>query len=100
LQYLGAYGGLEWDLFPQCWFCDYISTAGSFSTTLEHIQVERCQSLYTEQEKNKKQNTFLELASQRLNCVGPGAGSDANSGRNESRFIRDGTHYKITGQKM
>jgi hypothetical protein len=30
----------------------------------------------------------------------PGAGSDANSGKTKAVLSEDGTHYKITGQKM
>jgi len=30
----------------------------------------------------------------------PGAGSDANSGKTKAVLSEDGSHYKITGQKM
>jgi alkylation response protein AidB-like acyl-CoA dehydrogenase len=58
--------------------------------------------LYGNQEQNKK---FVpKLASGEIfgsYCLTePSAGSDANSGKTKAVLSEDGTHYKITGQKM
>lgn len=100
-----AYGGLGMDFISTMLVCDYISGAtGSLSTAFgAHTGIGTLPiTLYgTEVQKQK----FIpKLATGE--CFGaycltePGAGSDANSGRTKAVLSEDGSHYKITGQKM
>ena len=100
-----AYGGLGMDFVSTMLVCDYISGAtGSFSTAFgAHTGIGTLPiTLYgTEEQKSKY---IPKLASGEwfgAYCLTePGAGSDANSGRTKAVLSEDGTHYKITGQKM
>jgi alkylation response protein AidB-like acyl-CoA dehydrogenase len=85
--------------------CDYISGAtGSFSTAFgAHTGIGTMPiTLYGTEEQ--KQKYVPKLASGEwfgAYCLTePGAGSDANSGKTKAVLSDDGTHYKITGQKM
>jgi len=85
--------------------CDYISGAtGSFSTAFgAHTGIGTMPiTLYGTEEQKKKY--VPKLASGEwfgAYCLTePGAGSDANSGKTKAVLSEDGTHYKITGQKM
>jgi alkylation response protein AidB-like acyl-CoA dehydrogenase len=88
-----------------CLVCDYISGAtGSFSTAFgAHTGIGTMPiTLYGTDEQ--KQKYVPKLASGEwfgAYCLTePGAGSDANSGKTKAVLSEDGTHYKITGQKM
>jgi alkylation response protein AidB-like acyl-CoA dehydrogenase len=99
------YGGMGMGFVDTCLVCDYISGAtGSFSTAFgAHTGIGTMPiSLYGTEEQ--KQKYVPKLASGEwfgAYCLTePGAGSDANSGKTKAVLSEDGTHYKITGQKM
>lgn len=100
-----AYGGLGMDFVSTMLVCDYISGAtGSFSTAFgAHTGIGTLPiTLYGTEEQKMKY--IPKLASGEwfgAYCLTePGAGSDANSGRTKAVLSEDGSHYKITGQKM
>ena len=100
-----AYGGMGMGFVDTCLVCDYISGAtGSFSTAFgAHTGIGTMPiTLYGTEEQ--KQKYVPKLASGEwfgAYCLTePGAGSDANSGKTKAILSEDGTHYKITGQKM
>ena len=100
-----AYGGMGMGFVDTCLVCDYISGAtGSFSTAFgAHTGIGTMPiTLYGSEEQ--KQKYVPKLASGDwfgAYCLTePGAGSDANSGKTKAVLSEDGTHYKITGQKM
>ena len=99
------YGGLGMGFVSTMLVCDYISGAtGSFSTAFgAHTGIGTMPiTLYGTEEQ--KQKYVPKLASGEwfgAYCLTePGAGSDANSGKTKAVLSEDGTHYKITGQKM
>ncbi|GGF70296.1 acyl-CoA dehydrogenase family protein [Wenyingzhuangia marina] len=100
-----AYGGMEMPFMSTILVCDYISGAsGSFATAFgAHTGIGTMPIvLYgTEEQKQKyvpKLTTGEWFGSYCL--TEPGAGSDANSGKTKAALSDDGTHYKISGQKM
>jgi len=100
-----AYGGMGMGFVNTVLVCDYISGAtGSFSTAFgAHTGIGTMPiTLYGTEEQ--KQKYVPKLASGEwfgAYCLTePGAGSDANSGKTKAVLSHDGTHYKITGQKM
>jgi alkylation response protein AidB-like acyl-CoA dehydrogenase len=100
-----TYGGMGMGFVDTCLVCDYISGAtGSFSTAFgAHTGIGTMPiTLYGTEEQ--KQKYVPKLASGEwfgAYCLTePGAGSDANSGKTKAVLSEDGTHYKITGQKM
>ena len=99
------HGGMGMGFVDTCLVCDYISGAtGSFSTAFgAHTGIGTMPiTLYGTEEQ--KQKYVPKLASGEwfgAYCLTePGAGSDANSGKTKAVLSDDGTHYKITGQKM
>ncbi|MBF0693631.1 MAG: acyl-CoA dehydrogenase family protein [Flavobacterium sp.] len=99
------YGGLGMGFVSTMLVCDYISGAtGSFSTAFgAHTGIGTMPiTLYGTEEQ--KQKYVPKLASGEwfgAYCLTePGAGSDANSGKTKAVLSDDGSHYKITGQKM
>lgn len=99
------YGGMGLGFVSTMLVCDYISGAtGSFSTAFgAHTGIGTMPiTLYGTEEQKKKY--VPKLASGEwfgAYCLTePGAGSDANSGKTKAVLSEDGTHYKITGQKM
>jgi alkylation response protein AidB-like acyl-CoA dehydrogenase len=100
-----AYGGMGMGFVDTVLVCDYISGAtGSFSSAFgAHTGIGTLPiTLYGTEEQ--KQKYVPNLASGEwfgAYCLTePGAGSDANSGKTKAVLSEDGTHYKITGQKM
>ncbi len=100
-----AYGGMGMGFVSTMLVCDYISGAtGSFSTAFgAHTGIGTMPiTLYGTEEQ--KQKYVPKLASGEwfgAYCLTePGAGSDANSGKTKAILSEDGSHYKITGQKM
>ncbi len=100
-----TYGGMGMGFVNTVLVCDYISGAtGSFSTAFgAHTGIGTMPiTLYGTEEQ--KQKYVPKLASGEwfgAYCLTePGAGSDANSGKTKAVLSEDGTHYKITGQKM
>ena len=100
-----AYGGLGMGFVSSLLTCDYISSGtGSFSTAFgAHTGIGTMPiTLYGSEEQ--KQKYVPKLASGEWfgsYCLTePTAGSDANSGRTKAVLSEDGTHYKISGQKM
>ncbi|HSP83866.1 MAG TPA: acyl-CoA dehydrogenase family protein, partial [Gillisia sp.] len=99
------YGGLGMGFVTTMLVVDHISGAsGSFSTAFgAHSGIGTLPiSLYGTEEQKKKYLPKLTsgewFGSYAL--TEPGAGSDANSGKTKAVLSEDGTHYKITGQKM
>ncbi|MES2811854.1 MAG: acyl-CoA dehydrogenase family protein [Bacteroidota bacterium] len=100
-----AYGGLGMGFVSTMLVCDYISGAtGSFSTAFgAHTGIGTMPiTLYgTEAQKQKYVPKLASGEWFGAYCLTePGAGSDANSGKTKAVLSEDGTHYKITGQKM
>ncbi|MEO2099500.1 MAG: acyl-CoA dehydrogenase family protein [Flavobacteriaceae bacterium] len=100
-----AYSGLEMGFVSSMLVCDYISGAtGSFSTAYgAHTGIGTLPiTLYGTEEQ--KQKYLPKLSSGEWfgsYCLTePGAGSDANSGKTKAVLSDDGSHYKISGQKM
>ncbi|NJB83770.1 acyl-CoA dehydrogenase family protein [Wenyingzhuangia aestuarii] len=100
-----SYGGMGMSFMSTILVCDYISGAtGSFATAFgAHTGIGTMPIvLYgTEEQKQKyvpKLTTGEWFGSYCL--TEPGAGSDANSGKTKAVLSEDGTHYKISGQKM
>ena len=100
-----AYGGLGMGFVSTLLTCDFISSGtGSFSTAFgAHTGIGTMPiTLYGSEEQ--KQKYVPKLASGEWfgsYCLTePTAGSDANSGRTKAVLSEDGTHYKISGQKM
>ncbi len=99
------YGGLDMGFVSSLLVCDYISgTSGSFSTAFgAHTGIGTLPILLygTEAQKEKY---LPKLASGEwfgAYCLTePGAGSDANSGKTKAVLLEDGSHYRISGQKM
>ncbi len=99
------YGGMGMGFVSTMLVCDYISGAtGSFATAFgAHTGIGTMPILLygTEAQKQKyvpKLATGEWFGSYAL--TEPGAGSDANSGKTKAVLSDDGTHYKISGQKM
>lgn len=99
------YGGLGMGFVTTMLVVDHISGAtGSFSTAFgAHSGIGTLPiSLYGTEEQKKKYLPKLTsgewFGSYAL--TEPGAGSDANSGKTKAVLSQDGSHYKITGQKM
>ena len=100
-----AYNGLGMPFTSTMLVCDYISGAnGSFSTAFgAHTGIGTMPiTLYVNEEQKKKYVSKLATGEWfGAYCLTePGAGSDANSGKTKAVLSEDGTHYKITGQKM
>jgi len=99
------YGGMGMGFVSTMLVCEAISGAcGSLSTAFgAHTGIGTMPIvLYGNEEQNKKY--VPKLASGEIfgsYCLTePSAGSDANSGKTKAVLSKDGTHYKITGQKM
>ena len=99
------YNGLGMPFTSTMLVCDYISGAnGSFSTAFgAHTGIGTMPiTLYgNEDQKNEYVSKLATGEWFGAYCLTePGAGSDANSGKTKAVLSEDGTHYKITGQKM
>ncbi|MBW2938152.1 acyl-CoA dehydrogenase family protein [Aureisphaera sp. CAU 1614] len=99
------YGGLGMGFVSTMLTCDYISSGtGSFSTAFgAHTGIGTMPiTLYgTEAQKQKYVPKLATGEWFGAYCLTePGAGSDANSGKTKAVLSEDGTHYKISGQKM
>ena len=100
-----AYGGLGMGFVSTLLTCDYISSGtGSFSTAFgAHTGIGTLPiTLYGTEEQKQKYVPKLAIGEWfGAYCLTePGAGSDANSGKTKAVLSEDGTHYKISGQKM
>ncbi len=99
------YGGLGMGFVSTMLTCDYISSGtGSFSTAFgAHTGIGTMPiTLYgTEAQKQKYVPKLATGEWFGAYCLTePGAGSDANSGKTKAVLSEDGSHYKISGQKM
>ncbi len=99
------YGGLGMGFVTTMLVCDYISGAtGSLATAYgAHTGIGTMPiTLYGTEEQKKKYLPKLATGEWFASyCLTePEAGSDANSGKTKAVLSEDGTHYKITGQKM
>ena len=100
-----SYGGLGMGFISTMLVCDYFSGAsGSLGTAFgAHTGIGTMPiTLYgTEAQKQKYVPKLATGEWFGAYCLTePGAGSDANSGKTKAVLSEDGTHYKITGQKM
>ncbi len=99
------FGGLEMGFTTSLLVCDYISGAtGSVATAFgAHTGIGTMPIvLYgTEEQKLKYVPKLVTGEWFGSYCLTePSAGSDANSGKTKAVLSEDGTHYKISGQKM
>lgn len=98
------YGGLGMSFNTGMLIADIIGSAGSFSTTYgAHTGIGTLPILYYGTEEQKQKYLPLLATGQWAACyclTEPDAGSDANSGKTKAVLSEDGSHYKITGQKM
>lgn len=99
------YDGLGMGFVTTMLVCDYISGAtGSIATSFgAHTGIGTMPiTLYGTEEQKKKYVPKLATGEWfGAYCLTePGAGSDANSGKTKAVLSEDGTHYKISGQKM
>lgn len=99
------YGGMGLGFVTTMLVCDYISGAtGSLATAYgAHTGIGTMPILLygTEEQKMKYIPKLVSGEWFGSYCLTePGAGSDANSGKTKAVLSEDGTHYKITGQKM
>jgi len=100
-----AYGGLGMSFVSTMLVCEYISgSSGSISTAFgAHTGIGTMPIvLYGTEEQKKKYVPKLATGEWfgSYCLTEPGAGSDANSGKTKAVLSEDGSHYKITGQKM
>ncbi|MCE7994790.1 MAG: acyl-CoA dehydrogenase [Roseivirga sp.] len=99
-----SYNGLGMSFNTGMLIADIIGAAGSFSTTYgAHTGIGTLPILYygTEEQKQKYVSKLATGEWAACYCLTePDAGSDANSGKTKAVLSEDGTHYKITGQKM
>ena len=99
------YGGMGLGFVSTMLVCDYISgSSGSLATAYgAHTGIGTMPILLygTEEQKMKYIPKLVSGEWFGSYCLTePGAGSDANSGKTKAVLSEDGTHYKITGQKM
>jgi alkylation response protein AidB-like acyl-CoA dehydrogenase len=99
------FGGMGMGFVSTVLTCDYISSGtGSFSTAFgAHTGIGTMPiTLYgTDDQRNKYVPKLASGEWFGAYCLTePSAGSDANSGKTKAVLSDDGTHYKITGQKM
>jgi alkylation response protein AidB-like acyl-CoA dehydrogenase len=98
------YGGMGMNFNTSMLIADIIGAAGSFSTTYgAHTGIGTLPILYygTEEQKQKYVPKLATGEWAACYCLTePDAGSDANSGKTKAVLSEDGSHYKITGQKM
>lgn len=98
------YGGLGMSFNTGMLIADIIGAAGSFSTTFgAHTGIGTLPILYYGNEEQKQKYLPKLATGQWAACyclTEPDAGSDANSGKTKAVLSEDGSHYKITGQKM
>lgn len=100
-----AYGGLEMGFVSTMLVCDYFSGAtGSLSTAYgAHTGIGVMPIVLYGTEEQKKKYVPKLASGEEIGCyclTEPGAGSDANSGKTKAVLSEDGTHYKISGQKI
>lgn len=99
-----TYNGLGMSFNTGMLIADIVGAAGSFSTTYgAHTGIGTLPILYygTEAQKQKYVSKLATGEWAACYCLTePDAGSDANSGKTKAVLSDDGTHYKITGQKM
>lgn len=98
------YGGLGMSFNTGMLIADIIGAAGSFSTTYgAHTGIGTLPILYYGSEEQKQKYLPKLATGEWAACyclTEPDAGSDANSGKTKAVLSEDGSHYKITGQKM
>ena len=99
------YGGMGMDFTSTMLAVDYVSgTSGSVATAYGAHTGIAILPIYLFGNEEQKQKYLPKLASGEWfgsYCLTePTAGSDANSGKTKAVLSEDGTHYKITGQKM
>ena len=99
------YGGMGMDFTSTMLAVDYVSgTSGSVATAYGAHTGIAILPIYLFGNEDQKQKYLPKLASGEWfgsYCLTePTAGSDANSGKTKAELSDDGSHYKISGQKM
>ena len=99
------YGGMGMDFTSTMLAVDYVSgTSGSVATAYGAHTGIAILPIYLFGNEDQKQKYLPKLASGEWfgsYCLTePSAGSDANSGKTKAVLSDDGSHYKISGQKM
>ncbi|RKQ50747.1 alkylation response protein AidB-like acyl-CoA dehydrogenase [Roseivirga pacifica] len=98
------YNGMGMSFNTGMLIADIIGAAGSFSTTYgAHTGIGTLPILYYGNEEQKQKYLPKLAIGEWAACyclTEPDAGSDANSGKTKAVLSEDGSHYKITGQKM
>ena len=98
------YGGLGMSFNTSMLIADIVGAAGSFSTTYgAHTGIGTLPIWYYGNEEQKQKYLPKLATGEWAACyclTEPDAGSDANSGKTKAVLSEDGSHYKITGQKM
>lgn len=98
------YNGMGMSFNTSMLIADIIGAAGSFSTTYgAHTGIGTLPILYYGTEAQKEKYLPKLAVGEWAACyclTEPDAGSDANSGKTKAVLSEDGSHYKITGQKM
>lgn len=98
------YGGMGMSFNTSMLIADIIGAAGSFSTTYgAHTGIGTLPILYYGNDEQKQKYLPKLATGEWAACyclTEPDAGSDANSGKTKAVLSEDGSHYKITGQKM
>ena len=98
------YEGLGMSFNTSMLIADVLGSAGSFSTAYgAHTGIGTLPILYygTEEQKQKYLPKLATGEWKACYCLTePDAGSDANAGKTKAVLSEDGSHYKITGQKM
>lgn len=99
-----AYNGMGMNFNTSMLIADIVGAAGSFSTTYgAHTGIGTLPILYYGNEAQKQKYVTKLATGEWAACyclTEPDAGSDANSGKTKAVLSEDGSHYKITGQKM
>ena len=98
------YEGLGMSFNTSMLIADVLGSAGSFSTAYgAHTGIGTLPILYYGTEEQKQQYLPRLATGEWKACyclTEPDAGSDANAGKTKAVLSEDGSHYKITGQKM
>ena len=100
-----AYGGMGMGFVDTMLVCEYISGAsGSLSTAFgAHTGIGTMPIVLYGNEEQKKKYVPKLASGEWIGCyclTEPTAGSDANSGKTTAVLSDDGSHYRISGQKI
>lgn len=98
------YGGMDLDFNTGVLFSEAIASGFSFATTIGAQTSIGSLPIYFYGNEQQKQRYLPGIATGELIAsyalTEPTAGSDANSGKTKAILSKDGTHYRINGQKI